>query len=176
MTPSNENKFKRNHRRKPTNLRVGLGARAARFQASDLRVRRHAGALLRCAKAFSRCWLRGENSLRQHRNHQQCKGPSTTPDRPSDAHAPLGMTERKRGCVAARLEAAPFQNNVPGYVRRWNCPTQAKGRLEWATCHLSGGVEDRGYEKPYRNLVNGQELHDLRYVRAGEGTINFGLH
>ena len=86
------------------------------------------------------------------------------------------MTEPKRGCVAARLEAAPFQNNIPGYGQRWNCPTQAKGRLEWATCHLSGGVEDRGYEKPYRNLVNRQELHDLRYVRAGEGTINFGLH
>ena len=32
------------HGRKPTNLRVGLGARAAQFQASSLRVRDHAGA------------------------------------------------------------------------------------------------------------------------------------
>src|SRR6202166_3027568 len=32
------------HGRKPTNLRVGLGARAAQFQASSLRVRSHAGA------------------------------------------------------------------------------------------------------------------------------------
>src|SRR5271169_2648778 len=32
------------HRRKPTNLRVGPGARAARFQAPGLWLRRHAGA------------------------------------------------------------------------------------------------------------------------------------
>jgi hypothetical protein len=32
------------HRRKPTNLRVSLRARAAQFQASGLGVRRHAGA------------------------------------------------------------------------------------------------------------------------------------
>src|SRR5712671_776715 len=32
------------HGRKPTNLRVSLGARAAQFQASGLRVRGHAGA------------------------------------------------------------------------------------------------------------------------------------
>jgi hypothetical protein len=32
------------HGRKPTNLRVSLGARAAQFQASRLRVRSHAGA------------------------------------------------------------------------------------------------------------------------------------
>jgi hypothetical protein len=32
------------HGRKPTNLRVGIGAGAAQFQASRLRVRSHAGA------------------------------------------------------------------------------------------------------------------------------------
>jgi hypothetical protein len=62
------------HRRKPPNLRVSVGARAAPFQASGLRVRSHAGA---CS-------------------------PSA-------------------------------QRTTTGYVQRWNCPTQAKGRLEWAT-------------------------------------------
>src|SRR5436305_14859729 len=62
------------HGRKPTNLRVSLGAGAAQVQTSGLRVRSHA-----------------------------------------------------RAC------SSPAQRTATGYVQRWNCPTQAKRRLEWAT-------------------------------------------
>src|ERR1700675_3981649 len=62
-------------RRKPTHLRFSFGAGAAKFQASRLRVRRHAGA---CSSSAQRA--------------------------------------------------------TAGYVQRSNCPTQAKRRLEWATC------------------------------------------
>jgi hypothetical protein len=67
------------HRRESANLRVGIGAFAARVQDSGLWVCRHAGAC-----------------------------------------------------------SSTAQRTAAGCFRRWKCPTQAKGRLVWATRQKSG--------------------------------------
>ncbi len=58
-------------------------------------------------KVFPR--FAGENSLRRHRKHQQCRDP-------------FGFAQDDRA-----------NGQLAGCVQRWDCPTHAKGPLEWDT-------------------------------------------
>ncbi len=111
------------HRRKPTNLRVGLGARAAQVQTSGLRVCGHAGA---CSSAAQRTAM---GCVQRWNRPTQAKGRlewATCPNCPTQAKGRLEWATCPNCPTQAkgRLEWATCPN----------CPTQAKGRLEWATC------------------------------------------
>jgi hypothetical protein len=93
------------HRRKPTNLRVGLGAGAAQFQASGLRVRSHAGACSPPAQRTTTGYV----------------GRCAEVEAPSGRLSPLPKSRAKSRDLEAGSLAA-FD---------WRSPTQAKDRLEW---------------------------------------------